>query len=58
MKLTVIVPAFNEEVYLGATLDSVGSAASYLRARSDVDVDVIVVDNNSDDGTAAVCCTG
>ena len=54
MKITVIIPAFNEEAYLGATLDSIQSAASYLRTRSDVEVDVIVVDNNSDDGTAAV----
>ena len=54
MKLTVIVPAYNEEAYLGATLESVGSAASYLRTRSEVDVDIIVVDNNSDDGTAVV----
>ncbi len=54
MKITVIIPAFNEVAYLGATLDSIRSAASYLRTRSDVEVDVIVVDNNSDDGTAAV----
>ena len=54
MKFTVIIPAFNEEAYLRATLDSIRSAASYLRTRSDVEVDVIVVDNNSDDGTAAV----
>ncbi len=54
MKLTVIVPAFNEEAYIGATLDSIRAAVSYLRTRSDVVVDVIVVDNNSDDGTAVV----
>ena len=54
MKLTVIVPAFNEEAYLASTLGSIQSAAAYLRARSKVDVDIIVVDNNSDDGTADV----
>ncbi len=54
MNLTVIVPAFNEEAYIGATLDSIRAAASYLRTRSDFEVDLIVVDNNSDDGTAAV----
>lgn len=54
MKLTVIVPAFNEEAYLASTLDSIQSAAAYLYAHSEVDVEVIVVDNNSGDGTAAV----
>ena len=54
MKITVIVPAFNEEAYLSSTLDSIQSASTYLRARSEVDVEIVVVDNNSDDGTAVV----
>lgn len=54
MKLTVIIPAFNEEAYLSSTLDSIQSAAAYLRVRLDANVDIIVVDNNSDDGTADV----
>ena len=54
MKLTIIVPAFNEEAYLVPTLGSIHAAADHLRARSDVDVDIIVVDNASVDGTAAV----
>ena len=54
MKFTIIVPAFNEEAYLTATLDSIQAAAAHLRARSEADTDVIVVDNNSVDGTAAV----
>ena len=55
MKLTIIVPAFNEEAYLAPTLGSIRAAADQLRARSDVDVDVVVVvDNASVDGTAAV----
>ena len=54
MKLTIIVPAFNEEAYLVRTLDSVRTAAEELRARSGMDVDTIVVDNNSEDETAAV----
>ena len=52
--ISVIVPAFNEEVWLPATLESIRAAADYLRARSEVGVEVIVVDNNSTDGTAAV----
>ena len=54
MKLTIIVPAFNEEAYLPSTLDSIQAAATHLRGRSDVETDIIVVDNNSEDETAAV----
>ena len=53
-KLTIIVPAFNEEAYLASTLDSIQAAAAQLRSRSSVDIDTIVVDNNSRDQTAAV----
>ena len=54
MKLTIIVPAFNEEAYLGPTLRSIGSAAEALREQPDITVDIIVVDNASEDGTAAL----
>ena len=54
MKLTIIVPAFNEEAYLPSTLDSIQAAATHLRGRSDVETDIIVVDNNCVDETAAV----
>ena len=53
-RLTIVIPAFNEAAYVGATLDSVQAAAQRLRTRSKVDVETIVVDNNSNDGTAAV----
>ena len=54
MNLTVIVPAFNESAYLPATLDAIESAATHVRARFGVQVDTVVVDNNSTDDTAAV----
>ena len=54
MKLTIIVPAFNEEAYLPSTLDSIQTAAACLSARSNVGIHTIVVDNNSEDETAAV----
>lgn len=54
MKLTIIIPAFNEEAYLPSTLDSIRTAATSLRVHSDAEVDIVVVDNNSVDGTAAV----
>ena len=52
--ISVIVPAFNEEAWLPATLQTIRAAADHLRARSGVGVEVIVADNNSTDGTAAV----
>ena len=54
MKLTIIIPAFNEEAYLPSTLDSIQTAAAHLRSHSDAEIDTVVVDNNSEDGTAAV----
>ena len=52
-KLTIIVPAFNEEAYLASTLDSAQASAAHLRARSNVAIDTIV-DDNSNYETAAV----
>lgn len=54
MNLTVIVPAFNEADYLPAALDAIGVAAEHLRARSEAEVDVLVIDNNSTDETADI----
>ena len=54
VKFTIIIPAFNEAAYLGATLDSIEDAAAHLRAGSDAETDVIVVDNNSTDETAPI----
>ena len=54
MHLSVIIPVFNEATYLPSTLDSIQRASAHLRDRSDVDVEVIVVNNNSTDETAAV----
>ena len=58
MKLSVIVPAFNEEAYLASTLDSIRRAAADLVGRADADIETIVVDNGSSDGTATVAHDG
>ena len=51
--LSLVVPAYNEERYLPRLLDSVDAArAAYARGRGAVEV--IVADNASTDGTAAV----
>ncbi len=56
--MTIIVPAFNEAAWLAPTLTAIRAAADRLRARSEagpaIGVEVIVVNNDSQDGTAAV----
>src|SRR5262245_30401408 len=51
---SVIIPAFNEERYLGPTLESLNAAVDRLRRKRGKSAEVIVVDDASTDGTAAV----
>ena len=51
--ISLIVPAYNEAHYLPQLLDSVGRALDAYHGARD-DVEVIVADNRSTDGTAAV----
>lgn len=53
MKLSIIIPAFNEQKLLPATLESVFTAAQTVSARR-WEYEVIVCDNNSTDGTAEI----
>ena len=53
MKISVIVPAFNEEKLLGASLAEIRAAAAGFSARG-WDWELIVSDNNSTDRTAAI----
>lgn len=53
MKISVIVPAFNEEKLLGASLREIQSAAGAFAAR-DWTWELIVCDNNSTDRTADI----
>lgn len=50
MKLSFVIPAHNEEHYLGRCLESIAKA----RAGKKYDIEVIVVDNASTDATAQV----
>ena len=52
MKVSVVIPAFNEEKLLGACLDSV--RASFSAQPGGQDYEIVVCDNNSTDGTAAL----
>ena len=53
MKLSIVIPAFNEEKLLPATLTAVATAAAAL-TESGIPHEVIVCDNNSADRTAAI----
>jgi len=52
VKLSVVIPAFNEEKLLGACLDSV--VAAFSGQPGAPGYELIVCDNNSTDGTASV----
>lgn len=54
MLISVVIPAFNEEAYLGATLASLERARAYLRERANLAAEIVVVDNGSTDATADV----
>ena len=53
MKISVIVPAFNEEKLLGASLAEIKSASTAFLARGWT-VELVVCDNNSTDRTADI----
>ena len=53
MKLSFVVPAFNEEKLLGSCLQSIDSAVR-ANARSDLFTETIVTDNNSTDATSRI----
>jgi glycosyltransferase involved in cell wall biosynthesis len=53
LKISIVIPAFNEERLLGATLARVQAALSAFTARG-WQTELIVCDNNSTDATAAL----
>ena len=56
MKISVVVPAFNEEKFLGETLASIRAAIKPITARGWA-MELIVCDNNSTDRTAEIART-
>ena len=54
MNISIIIPAYNEEAYLEDTLNSIEVAAARLHLVSSGSVEVIVVDNDSEDATAGI----
>jgi glycosyltransferase involved in cell wall biosynthesis len=51
---SVIVPALNEERFIGGTLGGLAQAVQWLRTSEQCPVQVIVVDNDSEDQTAEI----
>jgi glycosyltransferase involved in cell wall biosynthesis len=54
MLISVVVPAFNEERYIGETLASLNRAKALVQCVRGIQAEIIVVDNNSDDAAADV----
>ena len=53
-KISVIIPAFNEEAYIGRTIESLRAAAAHFESLGGPAVELLVVDNASTDDTATV----
>ena len=54
MLVSVVIPAFNEEGYLGETLASLNRAKAILQSEGGLPAEIVVVDNDSVDSTADV----
>jgi GT2 family glycosyltransferase len=54
MLISVIVPAYNEEKYIGLTLGSIKRAQQLLLNEKGIPAEIIVVDNDSTDATANI----
>jgi glycosyltransferase involved in cell wall biosynthesis len=54
MSISVIVPAYNEELYIAPTLRAITAARDYLQARAECPVEILVVNNGSTDKTAEI----
>ena len=52
MKVSVVIPAYNEEKLLGSCIDS--AQAAFAAQPGAPDHEIMVCDNNSADGTAAL----
>lgn len=54
MLLSIVIPAYNEAACLGETLANLNRARTLLDSNDNTQTEIIVVDNDSDDATAAV----
>ena len=54
MSISVIVPAYNEERYIGETLNNLNWAKDCLLKSKGISTEIIVVDNGSTDSTVSI----
>lgn len=54
MLLSIALPAFEEESYIGRTPESLNRASAFIEERCGASVEVIVVDKDSSDATSKV----
>jgi len=52
--ISIIIPAFNEERYIGETLTSLDRAKKFMLKKKHVPIEILVVDNDSEDLTVNV----
>jgi len=57
MRISIIIPAYNEERYLPKTLEAIRAAEEYFLTRGPHWVETIVVDNDSQDRTREIAST-
>ena len=50
MKLSIVIPAYNEEASIAATIDAIEAALSTIK----IDHEILVVNDNSKDNTESV----
>ncbi len=55
MKISIIIPLFNEEVLIAETLQSIMKAKTNFEQESNNVLEVIIVDNNSTDSSVDIC---
>lgn len=54
MKISIVIPAYNEEKRIGNTLEKYGEYYTYLKNNEELDFEIIVVINNTRDKTEEV----
>jgi glycosyltransferase involved in cell wall biosynthesis len=54
MLISVVIPAFNEEAYLGQTLACLNRANEFLQGKEGASTEIVVIDNDSTDATADI----
>lgn len=55
IKITVVIPAYNEERYIAKTLQALSNAKTRYEKKTMNKIEVLVVNNNSSDKTALIC---